>query len=77
MAFGFIGSIAHGVIDVLHRAFHWQPALFFGFWILLGLAVWYPLGAKNALGIVTTSAGAAVTAWRTGKSQPPPDSGGV
>lgn len=77
IAFGFVGIIAQGVVDVLERAFHLQPNVFFGFWILLGFAIWYPVGARNSFTIVVDSLKAILTSWRSQPPPPPPMDGGV
>lgn len=71
LVLGLIGVAAHLVIAVLQRGFDWQANVFFGTLMLLGLAVWYPLGAKAALALVGESARAILTSWR---SPPPPPS---
>lgn len=74
MAIGLVGIVAHGVNDFLAKAFHWPPNLFFGLLALFGLALWYPMGAKSALGIVAESFAKVMSSWR--KSDPPPPAGG-
>ena len=74
MAVGLVGIVAHGINDFLAKAFHWPPNLFFGLLALFGLALWYPMGAKSALGIVADSFAKVMNSWR--KSDPPPPAGG-